>query len=398
MEENVITQCPNCSKILAPKKIYFCGGCMTQIRCKVCDSILDVDDVGCTNCGTLRETRNSTPLPGIINANTFRLHETNSDRTIEATFSDSVGKDLAGILRDLSGNGKIKSIPVSEYEVPKIDTQEFEQNVETIDADYSIQEKNVIVEKEINQKEKLQNVVEIENYPTLKAIAMKNLPSSEVEWVVVYSFYASQFGKDTFTRQDLIAKYDESKRLDNDKKNRLSTNIGRAVRGNFINPLSEGYSILNEGVEKAKEIISRTTASQAKPKASSKTKKDNSIESDKSSKKKTSNGTKYKVLSDIDFHPSGEKKLDDFVQEYNPKNDSERNLLFTYYLSKILKIQKITLDHLFTCYDAMKYKLPENMLGSFNNTKTRTSWLTGDKSNIEITTKGLNHFRNWKSQ
>ncbi len=113
-------------------------------------------------------------------------------------------------------------------------------------------------------------------------------------------------------------------------------------------------------------------------------------------KKKSSNAIKsYKKLPDINFYPSEQKSLLDFIKDYKIKNDSERNLLFTYYLSEILKITPITLSHLYTCYDEVNHKIPENMVKSLDNTKYRTSWLETKNSNIEITTRGLNKIKFW---
>lgn len=262
MEENVIPQCPNCSKILPPKKVYFCGSCMAQIRCKTCDDTLEIDDAGCTNCGTLRERRNSKPSHEIINANTFRLHETNSDRTIEATFSDSVGKDLAGILRDFSINNRSKTINATGFNIEQIDSDKsiYDENLKTLDADFSEQEiLKIDIEKEVKTEQ-----IHSPEYLSLLAIAMKKLPASETEWIVIYSFFASNYGKDLFSKEDLLEKYRESNRFDNRKKAYLSRNITAAVKGGYLNPLATGYSILEEGTTKAKEILSRTSSAPVK--------------------------------------------------------------------------------------------------------------------------------------
>src|SRR5690606_22688233 len=109
METNLQTKCYNCSKPL-PLAGYFCGGCLTQVKCKSCGSPLEKDDAGCVNCGTPKEMRTETKADLHQNINTFRLHETTTDRTIEATFSDDVAKDIAGTLRDAAATGRMKTI------------------------------------------------------------------------------------------------------------------------------------------------------------------------------------------------------------------------------------------------------------------------------------------------
>lgn len=112
METNQQTACYNCSKTL-PQVGYFCGGCLTQFKCKSCGSLLGKDDAGCINCGAPKEVRAETKTTSQQNINTFRLYETATDRTIEATFSNDVAKDLAGTLRDAAAAGRMKAIASS---------------------------------------------------------------------------------------------------------------------------------------------------------------------------------------------------------------------------------------------------------------------------------------------
>lgn len=392
MKENVIPQCPNCSKILPPKKVYFCGSCMTQIRCKTCDDILEIDDAGCTNCGTLRETRNSTSSPGIINANTFRLHETNSDRTIEATFSDSVGKDLAGILRDFSINNRSKTINATGFDIQQIDSGKsgYDENIETFDVDFSEQKT-----EEINVKQEVKSQqIHSPEYLSLKAIAMKNLPTTETEWIVVYSFFASNQGKDLFSNKDILEKYEESNRLDHGKKSHLSRNIVAAVKAGYLNPLATDYSILDPGILKAKEILSRTSSSPTK-KASTKKNK-NEINDDDNSTKKNSKGKKtLKRLNNIDFEPQGKESLKNYFSKYTPSSDNERTLLFVNYMQNILEIEQITYDHIYTCYDLLGLRVSENLPQTVRNSANVKGWIETKGGLATITIKGKNQIRDW---
>src|SRR5690606_33425391 len=68
-------------------------------------------------------------------------------------------------------------------------------------------------------------------YPTLKAVAMKNLTGTETEWIVVYAFYASKYGQEEFSRQSIIEKYSESNRKNKDRIKGLSAYITATVKG-----------------------------------------------------------------------------------------------------------------------------------------------------------------------
>jgi len=394
MEENLLLECPSCQKPLPQKLIYFCGNCLSQIRCKSCDTILEKDYAGCTNCGTPKENRNTILSDGEKGVNTFRFHETKTERMIEASFSDNVGKEVTDILRDAANVSRLKAI----NNPPNYLNSLIDEKSESFSSIEIVDEPNSHINSQ-GEDEKQTNLAVEDEFPAMRYIVMNNLPSSEAEWIIVYAFYCSKFGKEVFTRKDILKMYGESGRRTDIRVSNLSSSITSAVRSKYFIPINnQDFSIVEKGIEKAKEIIARTSGS-AKVRVPSKSRKDNaSDEIKETGKKKATIGHKPKVLANIDFYPTGKKSLVDFISEYNPKNDNERNLLFIYYMSKILGIEEIGLDHLFTCYDAINQKLPENMIASLNNTKVRKKWLGSDKSNIELTTKGLNEIKSWDSK
>src|SRR5438270_5728829 len=50
----------------------------------------------------------------------------------------------------------------------------------------------------------------INEYPLLKDLVMHDLPKSEIEWMLIYAFYESQFGEKSFTKESVTAKYKET--------------------------------------------------------------------------------------------------------------------------------------------------------------------------------------------
>lgn len=397
METNLIEVCINCNRPL-PSVGFFCGGCLTQFKCKSCDALLEKDSIGCVLCGTPKdESKVRSGKPTMENGNTFRFHEIITDksteRTIEGIYSDNVSKDFASVLISKLNGG---SVNISNA-IDKISSKPQANAT----SDKTVQDAEIIHdEKNIENQN---NVPTSSNeYPTLKAIAMKNLPHSEPEWITVYSFYASNYGEKIFTKEDVINQYIESNRFNKTTTKRdLSTNIKRTVIAGNINPLQTGYSMLDKGIEKAKEIIFRTTSSAPKTiKKSVKTTNEEEgaaeVKDKKIKKSTTSTGKSLKRLTDIDFHPSGKDSLDKFCKGFSVKNDNERNLLFVYYLSETLKITAINNSHIYTCYDELGLKIPENMQSSISNTKTRTGWIeTNNNSNITVTTKGRNKIKFW---
>lgn len=408
METNQVEICVNCTTIL-PSIGFFCGGCLTQFKCKSCGSLLEKSNIGCIFCGTPKEEKTNHMSTTVQQgANTFHFHEIitekATERTVNASFSDNVSKDIADLISNpysinlnagFTNTNSVQS-KVSDNVEKIANLSEVFQEAEILNNDASTQHTHIDTGNQ--PPSALTN-----EYPTLKAIAMKNLPNSEVEWVIVYSFYASSYGKDIFTREDIIHQYIEANRFNKETTKRdLSTNVKRAVIAGYVNPLQAGYSMLDNGIEKAKEIINRTSSSTPKiakniSKSVKNRKENDGNESEKKEKKKTqSTGKSFKILSDIDFNPVGLDSLKVFYKKFPVKSDNERNLLFVYYLLEHLKVKKIQGDHIYTCYDEIGVRIPENITQSINNTKNRTKWIESvGLSTITITVKGRNKIKFW---
>ena len=102
---------------------------------------------------------------------------------------------------------------------------------------------------------------------SLQNTVYKQLPKSESEWVLIYSYFLDREGKSSFTRTDLINKYDESKRKTDVKMKNLTSSIKMAVRRNWISWLNDKNLITTEkGKKFTKEILSRQEATVKSPK------------------------------------------------------------------------------------------------------------------------------------
>ena len=388
MENMPSLTCFNCNNSLL-ERAKFCGSCRTQVRCKECAAELEKGSDICIECGTEILALTNTVKDGHFN--TISIRETETERNIEAKFSNEVGKDLTGILRDaMMGNknviGSAKVNPMTSNGIEDTDFQELPK--ETNSSAY------ILPEKEFSSK----YIPTKTEYPAIINISMRALPTSETEWVLVYSFYASQFGTTIFTRRDVISKYDESNRRNLDRLNALTTNFKTLIRSGKLSALTNGYSILDPGMNLAKEIISRTKSSVLQTKAR-KVKETNpeGEESDNSSggKKGVVNTTRSKRLNDIDFHPEGKESLENFFKKYSSKNDYERILLFVYYMREVIEIDVISYNHIFTCFETLDMKTPLNVAQVTRNSASAKGWIDLSDSKIELTTNGRNQIRKW---
>lgn len=110
-------------------------------------------------------------------------------------------------------------------------------------------------------------------------------------------------------------------------------------------------------------------------------------------KKKTASAQKMPVLvKDLDLLGKGKlKSLKDFVNTYTPKAAMEWNLLFVYYLQKILEIEGIGIDHIYTCYKHVNIKPPTQIYQSLIDTARKKGSINTDSmESIKVTISGEN--------
>jgi hypothetical protein len=78
-----------------------------------------------------------------------------------------------------------------------------------------------------------------------------------------------------------------------------------------------------------------------------------------------------------------------FVDEKKPGPAKEFNAVAVYYLQKIAGLQKITLDHAYTCYSEAERRPPEAFRQSFIDTKNKEGWVEFDSAgNLRVPHRG----------
>lgn len=234
------------------------------------------------------------------------------------------------------------------------------------------------------------NAVTSPDGQTLHDVVFKMLPKTESEWILVYGHFIGLDGKRTFTRDEIVGKYEDSKRKDTNAMKNLSASVKGAVKKGWISALNDREFIVTPpGIAQLKEIFSRTEASVRVPR---KMIKKDAAQSDAETKsnqsKKTAAKSKgsenYKPIQTINFHPEGKQSLEEFflskMTDKKSGSQMEICLVFAYYLQKILELKNISPAHIYTCYIEVKISCPTALKQVLANTATRKGWL--DVSNI----------------
>lgn len=97
------------------------------------------------------------------------------------------------------------------------------------------------------------------------------------------------------------------------------------------------------------------------------------------------------MVRDLNLKAKGKKSFADFVEEKQPKSNSEKCTVAVYYLKNELGVAAVTTSHIFTCFKDAHWRVPPNLSNALALTAHRKGWLdTRDLENVDLTTHGEN--------
>lgn len=106
-----------------------------------------------------------------------------------------------------------------------------------------------------------------------------------------------------------------------------------------------------------------------------------------SSPRRTRDRTSPTRLKDLNLRPKGVQSFEDFVAEKQPRSDHERKLLAVYYLTRILELEGVSLDHVYSCFKDQNWKVPSDLAAGLRLTASKKAWI--DTSNISSLTVAI---------
>ncbi len=100
-------------------------------------------------------------------------------------------------------------------------------------------------------------------------------------------------------------------------------------------------------------------------------------------------------LSGVNQAPS----LKDFVSQYQPKTNMERNVVFIGYLKDKMETDKVSMDHVWTCYHDLELNFPVSMKQSLYDTSSKKSWINVPSlDDLSLSVQGNNWLRDKAKQ
>jgi hypothetical protein len=97
------------------------------------------------------------------------------------------------------------------------------------------------------------------------------------------------------------------------------------------------------------------------------------------------------IVKDLNLRPEGEPSFRDFYAQKKPSTQEQAVTVSVYYLKRILELDKVTPEHVFTCFKDVGRKTPRHMPQTIWDTAKRKGWVdTSERGNIKITNHGEN--------
>ena len=93
----------------------------------------------------------------------------------------------------------------------------------------------------------------------------------------------------------------------------------------------------------------------------------------------------------MNLRPADKQPLRDFVHEKQPKTNEERYAVILYYLQKVISLDSLNADHVYTAFKDANIRVPKDIPGGLRKAGERKGWVnTEDRSDIKITVNGEN--------
>lgn len=100
------------------------------------------------------------------------------------------------------------------------------------------------------------------------------------------------------------------------------------------------------------------------------------------------------LLKDLDLSGRNgtNKSLKEFIDEKKPSSNVQKTATFVYYLQNILNINEITIDHIFTCYKLMGFRIPNNLQQNLTDTcSSKYGYISRKDGKYTMTVMGNNY-------
>lgn len=373
--------CQFCGQEL-PENAKFCFKCRRQIICTSCGERLIEGASICVFCG------NEISMPNNNGQNYIKYKETKTSKSFEATFSN----ETAGAVVDTFA----QFLPLKKNVLGK--TKDIFHDVQVAD-DAQIADAEDITpakvllpaqqENSTNEKPNIRDIFKVRGDNEVYLYETNLKANSKVDYAgrltILYLFYMQSNGTKEVLKTDVIA-FLKKVGLNNDGSYRSRMSKMKSL----YNVNNDCYCLSRAGEERAKEYLNDIfnedridnwklgDTSKGNPKSNNKT---NNISKNS-----------HSIDGSLNLNPSDKESLKSFIGQFKVSNGFQYNLLFVYYLQKVIGKANINANHIYTCYKTTGIKMPNNLYQSLVDTKRKKGWIeSSDMNNITVTISGENY-------
>lgn len=217
--------------------------------------------------------------------------------------------------------------------------------------------------------------------PSLQDVVLQGKPKTEREWLLVYAAYASNWGHNLFTREDLREKYTETKRATSARSKNFVSNLKSLSTARYISANNDTDFRLNQsGIQKAKDIVlGESSSKKANRSAGSAPKRAPSM---------------YQIL-ELGLSSEDRTQFKDFWNRHDHSSNMNKAVLAAYWLKTQKDVIDFTADHLFTMLRTIEESASFDLLSSIKNAKKNKSYfiLGSIKGSYALTHIGEDHVK-----
>ncbi|WP_428329329.1 zinc ribbon domain-containing protein [Mucilaginibacter sp.] len=354
----------NCIKcdILVNDEAAFCFNCGTRLQCKSCNAKLLTGANFCQKCGE------PTVTPAVMDngtsaLNTIKYKKSKDEISCEISFTDQVGKSgmdelISAIVNNSSNNNRqLNNVNANNNASVTYDDNVLAENINA----------------EVDEDTKSEDIAEVttSNPETVEIIHLNdvenNIECSENEWIAIYAFYESEFGKKNFTRESVRERYLKKRKTVNRDKN-----FGREWKKSQ----KQFFSTVNDTELKIKHdsigSLNMLIKGQKSTIVSKNTKKNIGGNTSKTQAKSV-------VIEEFDLHKSTDGKkisLNDFLNQKKPGDSTyDRIVCIAYYITRINKVEYFSEGNIEYAYKALQLgNRSKHLRQTVNNIKSTKVW------------------------
>lgn len=104
-----------------------------------------------------------------------------------------------------------------------------------------------------------------------------------------------------------------------------------------------------------------------------------------------SSGASPSLVRDLNLKPKGKDSFDKLAGQKKPTSNQHKCVVAVYYLRHEIGVPSITVDHVYTCFKHMQWRVPSSLGNTLAYVASVHGWLdTSNMADIKITTIGEN--------